>query len=196
MSQQSEDKPAKVPVKRARKPQGKFQELPADSKMEAKGPSGFKNFRTLYNRPAAPPMHKEGEDDKDNKKMEVHASMLKYMTPLLLSCQPSGQTTIHEPTLLLHWKNTVQTTVSTRTYLAVTLLLDDLLEKRSDHARRHISLKTTRNAQCYQCMKIVGQYKCWQHMDCFAKEPKSVLKFLRHPKYGFICPACYSSGHT
>ena len=53
-------KTANVPVKRVRKPQGIFTDLPVDSVIAAKGAKGFADFDDLYNRPAAPPMFKEG----------------------------------------------------------------------------------------------------------------------------------------
>ena len=96
-------KPAKVPVKRARKPQGKFTDLPADVVMAAKGARGFVDFVHLYNRPAAPPMFKEGEEGNDEEKMGVHDGMIPLMKKLLDSCQPTGQSTILLPTLLQHW---------------------------------------------------------------------------------------------
>ena len=34
------------------------------------------------------------------------------------------------------------------------------------------------------------------HVNCWDKEPKLVLKFFNHPQYGFVCPSCYTSGHT
>ena len=76
------------------------------------------------------------------------------------------------------------------------MLLNDLLRTKSDHATKHISQQTTINKQCYQCMKMVGVYKSWQHMNCFEKDPKSTLKFFNHLEYGFICLSCYTSGHT
>ena len=129
--------------------------------------------------------------------MGVHNGIEILMDKLLESCQPSGPDTIQTETLLQHWYSTVQTSVSTREYFVVKLLLDDLEKDNTDSSRSHISRLTKYdNRQCHYCMKMLGNFKPWTHVNCWDKDPKSVLKFYSHRKYGFVCPSCYTSGHT
>ena len=77
------------------------------------------------------------------------------------------------------------------------MLLEDLRKMGTDSARSHISrLAKYDDRQCYYCMKMMGNCKPWQHVHCWDKDSKSVLKFYSHRKHGFVCPACYTSGYT
>ena len=96
------DKNAGVHVKRARKATGTFTELPTDSLMAAKGPGGLDPYRHLYDRPQAPVVFTEGENNNDTNKMGVHNGIKPLFKTLLESHQPSGQSTILFPTLLQH----------------------------------------------------------------------------------------------
>ena len=192
----SQDK-ADVPVKRIRKASGTFPSLPPDSVMKAKGLAGLTKYQGLYIRIQAPVMFKEGERPYNQDKMEVHQGIEVLMKKLIESCKPSGQSTLLHETLLQHWFNTVQTSVSTREYFVVKLLLDDIRRNGTDSSRSHISREAKHDdRQCHYCMKMMGNFKPWTHVNCWDKEPKSVLKFYSHRKFGFVCPSCYTSGYT